>query len=165
MSNRVAVNWYNFFRDVCSQYFLDHPITIGGPGKIVEIDESKFGKTKYHRGRHVDGHWVFGGIERGSRDAFMMVVPDRSKNALMPIIMQYIRPGTTIISDEWRAYFDIGTSGYTHLTVNYSKNFIDPTTGAHTNAVEGHWSCTKRMMRKQGVIYVHLKQPLSDVPS
>ena len=54
---------YNFFRDVCGQYFLDHPISIGGPGKVVKIDESKFGKRKYHCGRHVDGHWVFGGIE------------------------------------------------------------------------------------------------------
>jgi len=38
---------------------------LGGPGKIVEIDESKFGRRKYHRGHHVDGQWVFGGIERG----------------------------------------------------------------------------------------------------
>ena len=46
VSERIASDWYNFFRDVCGQYFLDHPITIGGPGKIVEIDESKFGKKK-----------------------------------------------------------------------------------------------------------------------
>ena len=148
----VAIDWYNFFRDVCGQYFLDNPIVIGGPGKVVEIDESKFGKRKYHRGRSVDGHWVFGGIERGSRHAFMMVVPDRSKNTLMPIITQYIRPGTTIISDEWRAYNDIGISGYTHQTVNHSVNFVNPSSGAHTNGVEGYWSCTKRMMGKQGVM-------------
>ena len=35
----------------------------------MEIDESKFGKRKYHRGRSVDGHWVFGGIEQGSRES------------------------------------------------------------------------------------------------
>ena len=136
ISNRVAIDWFNFFRDVCAEYFLAHPITIGGPGKVVEIDESKFGKRKYNRGRSVDGHWVFGGIERGTPNAFQ----------------QYIRPGTTVISDEWRAYLDIPTLGYTHQTVNHSENFVDPSTGAHTQSVEGHWSCTKRMMRKQGVM-------------
>ena len=37
---------------------------IGGPGIIVEIDESKFGKVEYHRGHRVDGVWVFGMVER-----------------------------------------------------------------------------------------------------
>ena len=32
---------------------------IGGLDKIVEIDESKFGKRKYNKGRKVDGVWVF----------------------------------------------------------------------------------------------------------
>ena len=95
---------------------------------------------------------MFGGIERGTSNAFMVVVPDRTKQTLMPIIQTYIRPGTTVISDEWRAYFDVGISGYTHQTVNHSENFVDPVTGAHTQSVEGHWSCTKRMMRKQGVM-------------
>ena len=63
-------------------YFMDHPVTIGGPGKIVEIDESKFGRGKYNRGRVVDGHWIFGGAERGTRKA---IVVGRSKNALLPI--------------------------------------------------------------------------------
>ena len=39
------------------------PTIIGGPGSIIEIDESKFGKRKYNQGRYVEGHWVFGGIE------------------------------------------------------------------------------------------------------
>ncbi|KAI9103766.1 hypothetical protein DFS34DRAFT_590183 [Phlyctochytrium arcticum] len=37
---------------------------IGGPGTIVGIDESKFGKRKYNKGRRVEGQWVFGGIQR-----------------------------------------------------------------------------------------------------
>ena len=53
---------------------MDHPAVIGGPGIEVEIDESKFGKRKYNRGRVVDGRWVIGGMERGSGDSFMKLL-------------------------------------------------------------------------------------------
>ena len=71
ISKRVVVNWYNFCRDVCRQYFLDNPVTIGGPDKVLEIDKSKFGRRKYNHGRVVDRHWVFGGAERGTSRAFI----------------------------------------------------------------------------------------------
>ena len=50
---------------------------IGGPGVEVEIDESKFGKIKYNRGRQVEGHWVFGGVERVTGECFMVEVARR----------------------------------------------------------------------------------------
>ncbi len=70
-STKTIVDWYNFHRDICAQWFLDHPVQIGGVGKVVEIDESKFGRRKYYRGRYRDGHWVFGGVERGTNNVFM----------------------------------------------------------------------------------------------
>ena len=162
VTQKVAIDWFNFFGDVCAQYFLDHPIKIGGPGTIVEIDESKFGKRKYNRGRWIEGHWVFGGIQRGTTKSFMVVVPDRTAATLLPIIQQYIHPGTLIISDEWRAYCQIPSLGYTHQTVNHSVNFVDPATGAHTNSVEGYSSCVKRQLRKRG--HEYLLQPLPNIP-
>ena len=32
---------------------------IGGVGKILKLDKLKFGKTKYHRGHPVEGHFFF----------------------------------------------------------------------------------------------------------
>ena len=61
----------------------------------------------------------------------MVMVDDCSASTLLPIIQQYIRPGTLIISDEWRAYCQIPSLGYTHQTVNHSQNFVNPATGAH----------------------------------
>jgi transposase-like protein len=60
----------------------------------VEIDESKFGKRKYNRGRLRDGKWVFGGCERGSDKGFMVIVDDRTAATLLPIIQDKILPGT-----------------------------------------------------------------------
>ncbi|KAI6650806.1 hypothetical protein LOD99_7857 [Oopsacas minuta] len=65
-----------------------NPQPIGGSGKIVEIDESKFGKRKYNRGRLLTGQWVFGMVERDTDDIIMVTVPDRSTATLLPIIQR-----------------------------------------------------------------------------
>ncbi len=119
----------------------------------MEIDESKFGKRKYNKGRYVEGHWVFGGIERDSKDAFMVEVPNRTAATLLPIIQRYVRPGSIVMSDEWKAYCRISSSlNMSHQTVNHSIQFVDPGTGAHTQGIESTWGATKRMMRKEGVM-------------
>ncbi|KAI8968607.1 hypothetical protein BDF20DRAFT_800004, partial [Mycotypha africana] len=54
---------------------------------IVEIDESKFGKRKYHRGHHVEGIWVVGGNEKTpQRKAFLTIVQDRTANTFEELI-------------------------------------------------------------------------------
>ena len=85
ISSRTSVDWYNFIRDVCAQHFISHPAVIGGPGIEVEIDESKFGKRKYNRGRQTDGRWVFGGIERVSGECFLVKVQQRDAGTLLPL--------------------------------------------------------------------------------
>ncbi|XP_071093641.1 uncharacterized protein [Haliotis cracherodii] len=116
---------------------------IGGPGTTVEIDESKFGKRKYHRGKRVEGVWVLGGIERESRHVFLTTLTDRSAATLIPAIERHVAKGTTIITDCWKAYSSLGKIGYTHQTVNHSLNFKDPETGAHTNTIESTWRAVK----------------------
>lgn len=73
----TAVDWASFCREVVLDSFIINKEKLGGPGKIVEIDESKFGKRKYHKGHHVEGQWVFGGYERGSGKVFMVCVEER----------------------------------------------------------------------------------------
>lgn len=45
-SSHTIVNWASFCREVAIDEVIVHSEPIGGPGLIVEIDESKFGKRK-----------------------------------------------------------------------------------------------------------------------
>ncbi|XP_073816087.1 uncharacterized protein [Musca autumnalis] len=141
---RAAVDWNNFCREVCIHSSFQTQIEIGGPGKIVEIYETKVGKRKFHRGHHVEGQWAFGGVERGSNNSFMFPVEDRTRDTLLPLIKKYIKPESIIISDCWRAYKTLSKEEYTHHQVNHSENFVDPQTGYHTNTMEGLWRHLKR---------------------
>lgn len=115
---------------------------IGGDGNIIEIDESKFGKWKYHKSHCIKEQWLFGGIERNSRRIFLVPVERRDMDTLTAVIKEWIRPRIIIISDSWKAY-DILEKGFKHLKVNHNVNFIDPSTGAHTISIESTWRHTK----------------------
>ena len=69
-SEHTLVDKQNFAREVCVEIIQRVSEQIGGDGKEVEIDKSKFGKRKYHRGKRVDSVLVFGGIERQSKKCF-----------------------------------------------------------------------------------------------
>ncbi|CAI6373204.1 unnamed protein product [Macrosiphum euphorbiae] len=53
---------------------------IGGEGKVIEIDESKFSKRKYHGDHRVEGQWVFGGVELETGRCFLVPVEHRDKD-------------------------------------------------------------------------------------
>ena len=75
-------------------------ITIGGDGIIVKIDESKFGKRKYHQGHRVEGAWVLGGVERTSeRKIFLATVERRDAETLLDVIRTHVLPGSIVYTD------------------------------------------------------------------
>jgi transposase-like protein len=87
-------------------------VKIGGANKTVENDESKFGHRKYQRGHRVRGQWVFGRVELESGATFLVPVEKRDADTLIALIHRWMKPGTTVISDCWAAYRDLGTQGY-----------------------------------------------------
>ena len=62
---------------------------------------------KYHRGKRVEGQWVFCGVERDSGKCFLEPVENRSAETLMALIEEWILPGSVIISDCWKSYSTI----------------------------------------------------------
>lgn len=139
-------------------------VKIGGPGIIVEIDETKMGKRKTHRGHRVEGVWVLGGVERTeARKMFAVAVPNRSAATLETIIDYHVRPGSIIYTDSWRGYLGLGQlNNYQHYMVNHSATFVDPTTGVHTNTIEGTWAAMKRRIsarcRTKELVEEHLDE-------
>jgi hypothetical protein len=49
------LDWGQFCRETILVYMHGCFQKIGGPNKIIEIDESKFGEHKYHRGHPIKG--------------------------------------------------------------------------------------------------------------
>lgn len=146
----TLVDFGNFCREVIFDKIVLNGAPIGGEGKIVEIDESKFGKRKHHRGHKIEGQWVFGGFERDSGKVFMVPVEKRDRSTLLPLIQTWILPGTEIHSDCWKAYDTLSKEGYEHLKVNHSITFVDPKTGACTNHIEASWRAAKSIYASSG---------------
>jgi len=141
-------------RDVCSSALLAQPILLGGPGHIVAIDESVVARRKpgNAQGRPVPAQWVFGGVDLGTGEFFMQLVPRRDEATLLPIINRYILPGTRIWSDEWAAYRRLNQHGFLHETVNHTQHYVNPATGVHTNNIEARWAaCKGTFKRRNGV--------------
>ena len=152
LSKKTVVEWANFFREACFTTLIDGSEQIGGNGVEVEIDESKFGKCKYYRGHRVEGQWVFGGREKyNKRKVFMIPVKDRKQNTLIPLIQKWIHPGSIIHSDCWKSYNKLPKLGYTHVTVNHSKEFLNKENAACTNGIESDWCHAKVLMPRYGV--------------
>ena len=58
------------------------------------------------------------------------------------IIKDFVKFGTTIVSDGWRGYKGL-SEHYKHVVVEHSKG-VYVNNGFHTNSIEGFWSQLKR---------------------
>ncbi|KAJ4426753.1 hypothetical protein ANN_26552 [Periplaneta americana] len=53
VSKVTAIQWYQHFRDICSRWLVQNPLRLGGPGTVVQIDESIITQPKYGVGHVV----------------------------------------------------------------------------------------------------------------
>jgi transposase-like protein len=152
-----------------SAWFLAHRIReamrtgglapMGGPGKVVEIDETVIGRVegapkKPKQGTHTS--WrnvVLTLVERGG-SVRSFHVGDATMASLLPIIRVNINRESSLMTDEWTAYKKIGEEYASHEWVTHSRNeYVRG--NVSTNTVEGYYSIFKRGMKG---VYQHCKE-------
>jgi len=85
LNKNTVTDWWGYCQELVGSTLENRKI--GGEGITIEIDESKFGKRKHHRGHRVEGVWVVGGVERTEeRKMFVVAVPNRSARTLSRVI-------------------------------------------------------------------------------
>lgn len=144
---------------------LDLP-PMGGPGKIVEADETYFGKaetmpvSKQRRGRPFTkrGHaWnnrpIVALVERGGNvRSFHVAVADQA--TVQGIVATNVAHESRLHTDESRLYFGADQYFASHETVKHSaKEYARG--DVHTNSAEGYFSIFKRGMKG---VYQHCKE-------
>ncbi|XP_055909312.1 uncharacterized protein LOC129944139 [Eupeodes corollae] len=130
----LAVNTRKTCREVIVDHFLENQeidAKIGGSGRIVQIDESKFGRQKFNKGRRVDGHLVLGMIEYEFEDLRLELCTGNvlSADVLIPLIRNCL-----------------GEHGYIHKKLNHGEpdNPFVAEDGTHTQRIESQWRILKR---------------------
>src|SRR5450759_5496057 len=100
---------------------------IGGPGKVVEVDETIIGGVRSGQsGRHV-GHKIIVVIAvevegRGAGRVRMARIPNMTKDTLTGFILDNIGRGSIVRTDGWIGYFAVGRYRFQHEVTNVSAS-------------------------------------------
>lgn len=76
-SSQTITAYINHLNHLVASSLTEQSTIIGGPGIVIEIDESKISRRKNNRGHRVEGAWVVGAIERTpEKKLFIIEVKD-----------------------------------------------------------------------------------------
>lgn len=122
---------------------VDGDWALGGPGEVVEVDETYVGGREKGQGSVKNKTIVLGMVERDGA-VTTRIVPNVRRVTLWDEICQHVLPGSIIHTDELNSYKSISLRGYRHQTVNHGEGRYVSDYGATVNTIEGFWSQLKR---------------------
>ena len=113
----------------------------------VEVDETLLGGASRggKRGWGAENKvCIVGIVQRGGGVKTTPVVA-RNREEIMRLIRQYVQKGSTVNTDEFRAYNTLPDEGYQHKSVKHCR--YEWTRGtASTNSMESYWSNLKKFI-------------------
>jgi transposase-like protein len=129
---------------------------MGGPGGVVEADETFIGRLKdepKRRGGHAHKNTVLTLVERGGSARSFHVDGVRVAD-IAPVVRQNIARESKLMTDEATRYVEVGQEFASHESVNHkAEEYVRG--DVHTNTIEGYFSIFKRGMKG---IYQHCSE-------
>ncbi|KII65103.1 hypothetical protein RF11_16129 [Thelohanellus kitauei] len=156
ISPNTSAKWTKFFRKICSWKISTIDLKLGGPGRIVQIDESVISRAMHNRGHDLlrRQRWVLGMYDVTSKIGIVISIPNRKAQTITDLIMRHVSGGSIIHTDGFSSYKGLEElqidPPYVHQSVNHKIFFKDPLTGAHTNNVEAYWAAIKKSFKRGG---------------
>lgn len=122
--------------------FEEHDVLLSD---IVEGDETYVGGRGRNnmRGRGSEHKTPVVGLLQRKEKVVAKVTTDTTRKTVLPIIKEYVRYGSHIMTDEFRTYDTLPQEGYRHMTVEHgAKEYVY--NNIHVNSLEGFWGQLKR---------------------
>ena len=126
-------------------------VKLGGHSGHVEADETFIGGKARNMHKHVrarkitktgggDKAMAFGILERGG-EVRTMVLSDRQKATVHPVIKEHVKAGAALFTDAMLGYRGLDEN-FAHQVIDHAIAYVDGQ--IHTNGLENFWSLLKR---------------------
>lgn len=148
ISKQTAVDWYKCCREVCMIIIANtlKEIKIGGQGRIVEVEAHPCNQ-KYFKSRILWSKydWIFTGLCRKTKDAFLVKVNVEKQSSLLSLILKYIDLDSIVVTNSDKIFQCLENEKYcAHYSVVHKKYFIDlKNQCVHTNNNGRLWKSMK----------------------
>ncbi|KAI1696240.1 ISXO2-like transposase domain-containing protein [Ditylenchus destructor] len=127
MNNKTIGEWSSNVRKAClwSVYNRAPRKKIGGPGMHVEVAT----RVIASRTKISEELWALGIVCRETEEIFMVIIPNREKKTLIPLLKGNVSKDSIIITDKFRSYSSLQHEFHDHWRVD-----SDPTMTDHPDA-------------------------------
>ncbi|KFD45212.1 hypothetical protein M513_13911 [Trichuris suis] len=126
INKNVTSRWNRHIREVAAEALAELPV------------EVRQWQTVRHSPVGVQGHMPESG------QSSVLPVENRLSGTLLLIVKRHVKPGTTVVTDDWRGYRFLTREAYTHMRVNQFRTFVNRAIHAHSQSIESLCSQAKR---------------------